>query len=136
MPFLVGNPSDIDPLAAAAIFTPSAPVLQSAFSPPLKDVQAGQQVMISTTIANNDAIRDWPSFVINEVRDPNGITVQLSWQSGIVEAGDQMSVGVSWMPEYAGTYELKIFVTSGLENPHILSIVSSSRVTVAESGSV
>ena len=133
VPFLVGNPSDIDPLADAAIFTPSPPVLRSAYSPPLKDMQAGQQVMISTTITNNDAAQDWPSLVIIEVTDASGITTQISWQSGIVEADGQMNVGVSWMPEDAGTYELRTFVVSDLENLNILAKVSSSLVTVARS---
>lgn len=69
------------------------------------------------------------SFVIIEVRDASGIMVQIAWQSGVVEVGGLMSVGVSWMPKYAGTYELRTFVISGLENPHILSTVSSSKVT-------
>lgn len=127
VPFLMGNPSsDVD----AAILTPSAPILTRPTSGGIQELHAGQQAIIETTIKNNDNVYDWASYVIIEVRDSNGVTILLNWQSGVVGAGSQKSVGVSWTPEYAGDYEIRTFVISSLDSPRILSLVSSSQVKI------
>jgi hypothetical protein len=44
-----------------------------------------------------------------------------------------MQVGVPWAPQNAGAYELRTFAISGLNNPRILALVSSSRPAIATS---
>lgn len=49
------------------------------------------------------------------------------------KSSNSMQVGVPWAPQNAGAYELRTFAISGLNNPRILALVSSSRPAIATS---
>ncbi len=130
---LVGNASDIDPDADVDILELASPVLSRTSSIPLEKVQVGEQLVVTTDVRNNDDVYDWPAYVILEIRDWDGVTIMLAWQSGVVETDRPTQVGVSWIPEHPGDYQLRTFAVSSLDNPRILSAVSVSEVTIASS---
>lgn len=95
----------------------------------LDEVSVGQQVVLTTNVVNTEASPQ--SFVaLIEVRDSNGVTVFLAWQTGTLSANGQTQVGLSWTPDIADDYEVRTFVISDLNNPTILSPVETSNITV------
>lgn len=94
---------------------------------------AGQLVVLSTTIHNNNNQDAKVPFVAPiEVRDRDGITVYFQWHMSELNSNDQVEIGLSWLPEKAGKYELRTFVISGLVNPQILTSVKISEVIIIE----
>jgi hypothetical protein len=110
--------------------TPSKPVLQDVSGKPVTSPSAGQQLVLSTTVVNN-VNDDLPFVALLEVRDINGVTISLAWQTGTLNANDRADIGVSWTPQDPGTYTLRTFVISDLANPRVLSLVQESTITVS-----
>ncbi len=110
--------------------TPSKPELRDAQNRPVTQVLAGQQVVLSTTVKNNEAAST-PYAAIVEVRDSNGITVYLNWQTGTLAADGSTGIGLSWTPDQPGTYTARVFVLSNLTTPQILSDTVTSTITVS-----
>lgn len=110
--------------------TPSTPELNDITGAKITEVTTGNQVVLATNVKNNDSVSR-PFVAIVEVRDSDGITVMLQWQTGTIAANGDAGVGVSWMPENAGSYEVRTFVISSLSNPQVLSPVVTSNVTVS-----
>jgi hypothetical protein len=110
--------------------TPTPPSVKDVTGNTLDEVSAGQQVVLSTTIVNNNA-QSQPFVGIVEVRDSSGITVFLAWQTGTLNPSGQTEVGLSWTPDNAGEYTVRTFVISNLSNPQILSLVKESTITVS-----
>jgi micrococcal nuclease len=129
---MLGNPADIGDEVDAEILTPSAPVLRTIHTTPVRPIHVGDQMVITTQVTNNDPVNDWSSYVLVEVRDQEGITVMLGWQSGIFEVGSQKDVGISWTPDTPGNYQLRTFVITDFQNPRVMSSVQDSQVTIAE----
>lgn len=65
-----------------------------------------------------------------EVRDADGITQMMQWQTGTMPANGDANVGIAWTPDKAGSYEVRTFVISSLQNPQVLSDVVTHNVTV------
>jgi hypothetical protein len=87
--------------ASYAIFIPSEPIIVEQSST-IHSITVGQQVIVMTTILSN--ADDTRAFVaIIEVRDANGITEEFAWQTGQLTAKDSTEIGISWIPEKAGT---------------------------------
>jgi plastocyanin len=96
------------------------------------EATAGEQLIISTTITNHCYEQDQPFVAIIEVRNSDGVTEYLSWQSGVLKGlTGNIEIGVSWIPAYGDNYELRAFVISSLENPQVLSRVEVSNITIA-----
>lgn len=94
---------------------------------------AGKQAMLSTVITNNsDQLRSFVGLL--EVRESDGVTVFLAWQSGILYPNSQTKIGVSWTPDRPGDYEVRTFAVSHLDlnlgSPHVLSEVEMLEFTV------
>lgn len=114
-----------------AIMVPSEPIVTEQ-SGTIHPVTTGQQVIVSTTVQSNaNDTRDY--VVIIEIRNSNGITENLNWQSGRLEPRGMNQVGVSWIPSEAGAYEIRTFVLSELKNPQLYSAVITSKIDVASS---
>jgi hypothetical protein len=109
--------------------TVTPPELQDVTGQVLDEVSAGQQVVLATSVRNNNA-GPQPFVALIEVRDSNDVTVFLAWQTGTLPANGQTQVGLSWTPDIAGDYEVRTFVISDLNNPQVLSEVSTSNITV------
>ncbi|WP_337862365.1 hypothetical protein [Nitrososphaera sp.] len=110
--------------------TPSKPSLVNVDGSSVREVTAGQQVVITTTIKNNDD-QPRPATVIVEVRDADDITVYLQWQTATIAASGDVNVGLSWIPDGAGTYTIRTFVVDDLSTPAILSDIVESEITVS-----
>lgn len=110
--------------------TPSAPALKDAQGNAVSQVLAGQQVVLSTTVKNNEAGATSYAAIV-EVRDSNGITVYLNWQTGTLQANGETGIGLSWTPDAPGTYTARVFVLSDLTNPRILSETVTSNINVS-----
>jgi hypothetical protein len=110
--------------------TPSTPALADITGATITEVTTGQQVVLTTSVKNNDD-QPRPFVAIVEVRDADGITQMLQWQIGTLAANDDAGVGISWVPENAGTYEVRTFVISSLQNPQVLSEVVTTNVNVS-----
>jgi hypothetical protein len=96
----------------------------------LDEISAGQQVVLTTSVRNNNASpQDFVALI--EVRDSSGITIFLAWQTGTLNANGQTQVGLSWTPEVPGDYDVRTFVISDLNDPRVLSTVSESTITVS-----
>jgi hypothetical protein len=109
--------------------TPSVPTLKDVQGKTLSSVQQGQQVVLSTTVNNNEN-QETPFVAIVEVRDSNDVTTYLAWQTGTLNANGHAEVGLSWTPSQSGNYQVRTFILSDLSNPSILSAVQSSQITV------
>jgi hypothetical protein len=110
--------------------TPGAPALANVDGSSVAEVTEGQQVVITSNVKNNDE-QPRPATVIVEVRNEDGITVYLQWQTATIAANGEIQVGLSWIPENSGDYTIRTFVISDLTNPMILSEVVTSEVTVS-----
>ncbi len=119
-------------LASSCNLETTNPVLKSPSSRVLAEATAGEQFVITTIISNNCVEDDVPFFALVEVRNSDGTTESLSWQSGVLRGiEDQTEVGVSWVPLRGGDYELRTFAVSNTENPQILTAVMSQNITIA-----
>jgi hypothetical protein len=95
----------------------------------IAELYVGRQLLISTNVYNNNA-QSQPFVAIIEIRDSSDVTQSLAWQSGVLQANGNTTIGSSWTPGVAGDHTIRSFVISGLENPQILSAVSESQVYV------
>ncbi len=110
--------------------TPSAAEVKDAQGNAVSQVLAGQQVVLSTTVKNNEAGSTSYAAIV-EVRDSNDITVYLNWQTGTLTANGETGIGLSWTPDQPGKYTVKVYVLSGLANPRILSQTVTSTINVS-----
>jgi hypothetical protein len=71
-----------------------------------------------------------PFVALIEVRDSDGITVYLAWQTGVLGRNSDAQVGLSWIPNVADSYEIRTFVITDLKNPQILTPIAMSTFDV------
>jgi hypothetical protein len=94
-------------------------------------ISQGHQVILSSQIRGT--VNEPQSFVaIFEVRDANGFTILLAWQSGIMSPDSITKVGVSWIPESSGDYQVRQFVLSNMTSPTVLQEVKTTNLLVYE----
>lgn len=97
----------------------------------LDQITIRHQVILSQTFANDRNARQ--SFVaVFEVRDSNGVTVYLAWQRGTMAAGGKADIGVSWVADGIGEYEIRTFHVSSLTNPSSLGPMEIRRISVVQ----
>jgi hypothetical protein len=110
----------------------TSPQLADVTGGPVQAPTAGYQLFAATTISNPCSEGELPFVVIMEVRNSDGLTESISWQSGVFTAKDeQAQVGFSWVPSHSGNFELRSFAISNLEMPQVLSPFVTSNVTIA-----
>lgn len=106
------------------------PSIMSVSSTTIEELKVGHPFVISTTATKKDNTME-SFFVIIEVRNSDGITKFFGWQSASLKTiGDEAAVGMSWIPEEAGTYSLRTFAVTGFTNPEALSGVTTSDAAV------
>ena len=122
-----------DDAASSCDLQVTNPYLSSQFSGSVSTPTTDEQFTIAATITNPCSERE-PFVAIIEVRNSEGVTEYLGWEGGILEGQTgQAAIGVSWIPSYAGTYELRTFAISSLDSPRILSTISSSEISITSS---
>lgn len=95
----------------------------------LNESTRNSPISISTNVTNVST-KDQSMTVVFEVRNQGGITMQITWASAVIPAGEKYSFNTTWIPEAAGPYEIRSFVLRSLEKPEILSEVISTELTV------
>lgn len=107
---------------------PTLPHFYDAKGERLQSIDEGQQVMITTTFTNY--LEEEVEFIgILEVRDGNGVSLVLAWQSAAVEPLGNKTMGVSWVVPEPGAYQSRTFAFTNLENPQVLSVVESVEIS-------
>jgi hypothetical protein len=112
------------------VLTSSAPAVRTDEPMSSGNLLVGQQVTLTTLVTSSFQRDTVPFVAIMEVRDAAGVTVSLGWQRGTAQPQGHPELGMSWVPERPGNYELRTFLISDLLSPRILSNVTSATVTV------
>lgn len=86
-------------------------------------------MILSVDINNNDFDQEFAGIV--EVRDADGFTVYLQWQTGTLPAGGDVNIGLSFVPTEAGEYTVRTFVLSSIQSPSALSPIAELTFTVS-----
>ena len=108
-----------------------SPELKTQTGQPLTNAVAGELSIISATIDSNGT-SDQNFIAIVEARSSIGITELLEFQTGQVGDGNIVEIGISWPPVEPGEYELRSFLLSDLQEPEVLSEVTTKTITVEE----
>lgn len=117
--------------SAENILTLSSPFVKRASGETITELLVGQQAVASTELGNPMMNERMPFVMIMEIRDSSGITVSLGWQAGILDPGDMTEIGFSWIPEFPGVYEARVYAASSLADPQVLSSVRTSELTIS-----
>ncbi|AIC15544.1 hypothetical protein [Nitrososphaera viennensis] len=113
------------------LMTPSIPKAITIDNLPAREGMVGQQLMITTTVQSNlNEARPYAAII--EIRDSDGVTIALSYQEGNMDAHGLTPMGMSWIPQKAGTYQFRTFVVSGIQNAQAYSPVASSEIKISE----
>lgn len=102
----------------------------------IREAIAGQQIVIHESVRNDVYLNEDKSLtVILDIRDMDGTTIYLSWQSAKVSPDDRYSFGTSWIIPYdatAGTvYEVRAFtITFFGPEAEALSAGFASEITI------
>ena len=85
---------------------------------------------LSSEIKNGEK-QAQPFVTIIELRNQDGITQFLQFQSGRLDVNATSNIGIMWDPGRAGAYELRSFVLSNFTQPEVLSSVHTANLTVS-----
>lgn len=102
----------------------------------IREAKAGQQIMIIESVRNDIYLDDNKSMtLLIEVRDQDGVTIYLAWQSAMVSPNDTFSFGTSWIvPDDAVTgtvYEARTFALTFIgSEAEPLSMVLNSEIAI------
>lgn len=96
---------------------------------PIIASEVGEQVIVQASFKSY--LPDRQPFVgYLELRDANGITQFVAWQSGILESHGNATIGFSWSPTEPSHYQVRAFALSGFERLSIISVISESEIDV------
>ncbi len=83
-------------------------------------VPVNKQVQIAADVSNGQD-RDQSFAYLVQIKDQNGVVVQLSWLTGTLTPGQSLNPSQSWTPATPGSYTAEIFVWGSISNPDALS---------------
>lgn len=89
----------------------------------------GNQVLIMSTIESYMQ-EDSTFAAIVEIRDSDGFTRSMNWQTGLLSQNEKTEIGISWVPYTADIYEIRVFVLSSTINPAAYFPIITSHVAV------
>ena len=89
------------------------------------------KVKITADLINNQDRAQSFAYLV-QIQDENGVTVSLSWITGLLEPGQFMSPSQSWTPSSLGRYTAQIFVWESVDNPDALSVPLTIKINVVE----
>jgi hypothetical protein len=108
------------------------PAFLDPFGLGISQASIGQQVSITATLTNHQQVAQDYAFIV-QITDEDGTVVFIGWQEGNIESGNTADISISWTPEQAGDYTVRIFVWDGLQIPaQPLSEVSVVNIEVTE----
>lgn len=83
-------------------------------------IQVNQQIQLVADLENQMKYEQKFAYLV-QVQDENGITVSLSWLTGLLVPSQSFSPSQSWIPQNPGKYVATVFVWESVENPTALS---------------
>ena len=95
------------------------------------DISVGQQVVLQSSVKNNQLIDQKFAYIMH-IKDSDGITIMIAWINGEIPSSKTFDIGLSWMPDAKGDYDVAVFVWQSVANPLPLSTKTLSvAITVA-----
>lgn len=95
----------------------------------LWETKVDKQIQIVADLTNNQN-KDQSFAYLVQIKDTNGVTVSLSWITGLLSSGQTMSPAQSWTPSVEGIYTAEIFVWESIDNPDALSAPLTLKINV------
>lgn len=101
----------------------------------ISQLHVGQQAIIRASLIS-DSDTEQPYLLIVEVRDGNGATRELFWQSGVITANGNYTFEMSWAAtddcwlddvECANNYEIRSSAVSSFTDPQVIGFVAITR---------
>ncbi|MEM2080548.1 MAG: hypothetical protein QW104_07700, partial [Nitrososphaerota archaeon] len=90
----------------------------------------GQAIGLQATVKNVDVVSK-AFTAIFKVKDSAGVTIFISWITGTLTPGQELTPGVSWTPSVAGEYTVEVLVVKTLSEPTPYSDIQTKTLTVA-----
>lgn len=119
----------IIPLSILVDPTPRGVIVRDLEGNNITRITEGQQITLNVAFADNSSISQ-PFIGLLEMRDTDGVTIFLGWQSGALQSGSETMFGMSWIAEKAGDYQIRQFALSNLTSPVVLEAVVVTNITV------
>ena len=91
--------------------------------------KVGDRVGIKSQVSNSQSVEQQFAYIV-QIKNSDGVTVQLSWLTGVLKAGQKMDVIQSWVPDTVGQYTAEVFVWYPVDNPVALSPVRTLTIDV------
>ncbi len=95
----------------------------------LNNVTINQQIQVVSDLENNQDIGQ-PFAYLVQIQNSDGITVSISWITGLLSPDQSMTLSQSWTPTTAGTYTAQVFVWQDITNPDALSPPQTLQIPV------
>lgn len=92
-------------------------------------VPVNKQVQIAADVSNGQD-RDQSFAYLVQIKDQNGVVIQLSWLTGTLTPSQSLNPSQSWTPTSPGSYTAEIFVWNSINNPDALSPPLSMTIAV------
>lgn len=92
-------------------------------------ITTGSQVLLVVSLYNTQTVAQ-PAFVVTEIRDSDGTTIDMSITTTTILAQDQVTISTPFMPKEKGQYSVHILAIDSFEEPELLSSVSVNTLTV------
>jgi len=86
-------------------------------------IESGKLIKVKSEVTNNTPDTLTLAYIV-QIKDSDGVTVQISWMDGIkIAPKEKVQAAQSWIPEEAGEYLVEIFVWESIANPDPMSPV-------------
>ena len=95
-------------------------------------IAVGKEMKVKSYIENDEIVNQTYS-TITQIRDSDGVTIDLIIQNGTLEATQSSWIETNWAAAYAGTFTVYVMVVDDFDTPLILlNLPSSKTVVVAD----
>ena len=84
------------------------------------NIHVDQQVQIVADLVNTQD-QQQPFAYLVQIQNSDGVTISLSWISGKLAPGQNLSPSQSWVPTEEGIFNVQIYVWESIDNPDALS---------------
>ena len=119
----------IIPISILVDPTPRGVVVRDLEGNYVTSITTGQQVTLNVAFSINSSVSQ-PFIGVLEMRDADGVTIFVGWQTGTLQNTRQTEFSMSWIAEKAGDYQIRQFALSNLTSPVVLDIVTTTNIKV------
>jgi hypothetical protein len=93
-------------------------------------IQVGSQMLIEASVSSNCDIANYPILIALEVRDSADNTKYFAFQNVTMSRDDETKVGLSWIADEKGEYQLYVFGHACLRCSGDFGVIRSQDFTV------